>query len=133
MFSDSKLVIACGLPSSKTLKSAGVRPLTNRPSPSVTTAVSWTTSTSTASLCLTPLVCTVAAARPPGVLGRDPDGVLPEAVARVPVALERLACDRADLLSVSEENQFLDLFGRRRWFDDGDQPEEPAGEPVVDR
>ncbi len=65
MFSDSKLVIVCGLPSSKTLKSAGVSPLTNRPSPSVTTAVSWTTSTSTASLCFTPFVWTVAAARPP--------------------------------------------------------------------
>jgi hypothetical protein len=49
MFSEAKFVSRCGLSSSETLKSSAFRPVTKRPLPSVTTAVIWMTSTSTAS------------------------------------------------------------------------------------
>ena len=133
MFSDSKLVIFCGRLLSKTLKSSGFNPLTNRPSPSVTTAVNCTTSTSTASLNFTPLVCTLAAIRPPCTCSAVTRTVC--SMTRSPASQSHSNGKRvsgADLATVGEEHDFLDLLVHWSRFDHGDHPDEPAQELVVD-
>ena len=65
MFSAPKLDSVCSRPSLYTLKSAGFSPVTNRPVPSVTTAVTWITSTFTASANCTARVRAFATSCPP--------------------------------------------------------------------
>ncbi len=128
MFSDSKLVIFCGRLLSKTVKSSGFRPLTNRPSPSVTTAVNCTTSTSTASLTLEALgVDGRGGSSTLDVLGRDADRMLDDLVHRRPSRTEMAQRLSVQTLRPSAKNTTsLTCLDRRRRLDHGDQAEQPA-------
>ena len=67
------------------------------------------------------------------VLDRDPNGVLDDALAGVPIALERLAGEAADLPAVREEHDFLHLPPLPWRVDHCHELEDAADHSILDR